>query len=359
MRVLYGIQGTGNGHLARARALVPALKAAGLDIDYLFTGRRREDYFNMELFGDFACYPGLSLVTERGRLDHWRTATQNDFTGFWRDMRHLDTRQYDLVLSDFEPLTAWSAKLAGVRSVGISHQCAFTYDVPRVQGFAASRLLMQSFAPVATRVGLHWHHFQQPVLPPLIEPLAAADVQGDKILVYMGFETVPDIVEFLRPFTDFRFLVYARVEAPIEMDHILVKPLSHTAFHHDLADCFGVISNAGFELASECLALGKKLLVKPLLGQFEQLSNALALQALRRGTTMQSLDQRVLEKWLRLPGHPRIDYPDVPAALARWIAEGCGQTLPELAEGLWTDCELPFNFDKRSSRALQPGIIGL
>jgi len=357
VRILYGIQGTGNGHLARARALVPALQDAGLDIDYVFTGRRREDYFNMELFGDFACYPGLSLVTERGRLRHWRTATQSDLPGFWRDMRRLEVRRYDLVLSDFEPLTAWSARLAGVRSIGISHQSAFAYDVPKVRGFAGSRLLMQTFAPVSTRVGLHWHHFQQPILPPLIEPLAAKDVQGDKILVYMGFEAVPDIVAFLRPFTDYRFLVCARVDAPIEMGHILVKPLSHREFHDDLSDCFGVISNAGFELASECLALGKKLLVKPLLGQFEQLSNALALQALNRGTIVQSLDQRVLEKWLQLPGHPRIDYPDVPVALAQWIADGCRQTLPELAEALWAGCDVPFGFDKRYSRSLQPGVI--
>lgn len=357
MRVLYGIQGTGNGHLARARALVPALRAAGLETDYVFTGRKREDYFNMELFGDFACYPGLSLVTERGRLNHWRTFRESKALRFWRDMRRLDTRQYDLVLSDFEPLTAWSARQAGVRSVGISHQSAFAYDVPKVRGFAASRLLMQHLAPVGLRAGLHWHHFQQPILPPLIEPLQAKDVQGDKILVYMGFEDVSDIVEFLRPFTDFRFFVYARVDAPMELGHILVKPLSHDAFHHDLADCFGVVSNAGFELASECLALGRKLLVKPLLGQFEQLSNALALQALNRGTVMQSLDQRVLGKWLQLPSHPRIQYPDVAAALAQWIAEGCRQTLPQLSERLWTGYDLPFAFDKRYSRTLQPGVI--
>ena len=64
--------------------------------------------------------------------------------------------------------------------------------------------------------------------------------------------------------------------------HIQINPLSHSEFHAHLLDAEGVISNAGFELASECLHLGKKLLVKPLAGQFEQLSNALALQAMSR-----------------------------------------------------------------------------
>jgi uncharacterized protein (TIGR00661 family) len=44
-----------------------------------------------------------------------------------------------------------------------------------------------------------------------------------------------------------------------------------------------VICGAGFELAGESLQLGKKLLVKPLKGQFEQLSNALALEKASTG----------------------------------------------------------------------------
>lgn len=357
MRILYGIQGTGNGHLARARALVPALLHRKLDVDFVFSGRAREDYFNMDLFGDFASFKGLSLITERGQLKHWQTMRRNNVPEFFRDLNKVNAADYDLVISDFEPVTAWAARKAGVRSVGISHQNAFRYAVPKVSGYLGSRLILQRFAPTTLDVGLHWHHFNEPVLPPLIEALSGERVIGNKILVYMGFEDVQDIVDFVTPCSDFQFLIYARVESPRDLGHVQIRPLSHTEFHRDLQDCAGVISNAGFELSSECLALGKKLLIKPLLGQYEQLCNALALQSLNRGTVIESLDTRVLEKWLQLPGHPPIPYPDVAATLADWIVDGCRASLTELTTSLWSDIDLPLDYDRRFGRSLMPGLI--
>ena len=260
MRVLYGIQGTGNGHLARARALVPALRKTDIELDFVLSGRAREDYFNMELFGDFACYDGLSLVTERGRLKAWDTIANNSIRQFNQDCRSLDVTRYDLIISDFEPLSAWAARHHSIPTVGISHQCAFNYAVPKVRGHWNSSLIMKVFAPATTQVGLHWHHFNQPILPPLIEPLKSGRTDGNKILVYMGFEALDDVLNFVRPFTEYKFVIYARVEQEQHLGHLTIKPLSHSEFHKDLQDCFGVISNAGFELASECLALARSCL---------------------------------------------------------------------------------------------------
>ena len=132
MKILYGIQGTGNGHLARARALVPELRALDIDLDFIFSGRAREDFFNMQLFGDdWRVMKGASLVTEQGRLDTFKTIKQNNFAELIRDIRNLDVSQYDLVLSDFEPVTAWAAKLAGKTSLSISHQAAFFENIPK------------------------------------------------------------------------------------------------------------------------------------------------------------------------------------------------------------------------------------
>jgi uncharacterized protein (TIGR00661 family) len=357
MRILYGIQGTGNGHLARARALVPALRERGLHLDFVLSGRDKQDYFNMELFDDYRCFRGLSLITERGRLRHWQTMRRNNGLRFLKDMQEIQVGDYDLVISDFEPVTAWAARRAGVRCIGISHQNAFRFAVPKVRGYIGSRMILNYFAPADINLGLHWHHFNQSVLPPLIEPLESARVDGSKILVYMGFEDVDDIIEFVKPFTEFNFLIYARVAETREIGHVRVKPLSHSEFHADLTDCAGVISNAGFELASECLALGKKLLVKPLAGQFEQLSNALALQALNRGTVIENLNCGLLEKWLQRPGFSAMPYPDVPAAIADWLAAGAEESPAKLATGLWESMEMPVEYDRRFGRMLIPGLI--
>ncbi len=357
MKVLYGIQGTGNGHLARARALVPELRSAGIDLNFVLTGRDPDAYFTMELFDGYVCYPGLSLISEKGRLKPWATMTKNSFLGFLKDSRNLDLADYDLVISDFEPLCAWAAKKAGKKCLGISHQAAFRHAVPKVGGYLGSKLLMSQFAPADTYVGLHWHHFNQPILPPLIEQLSGNLALDKKILVYMGFEATDDVVAFLQPFTDFDFHVYCKITEERALGHITLKPFSHDGFHRDLDDCAGVISNAGFELASECLFLGKKLLMKPLLGQYEQHCNALAMQCLNRATIIQTLNKAMLEKWLALPSHKPAMYPNVAKALANWIASGQDQSVAELAEQLWQGCDLPFDYNQEFGKRLMPDLV--
>jgi uncharacterized protein (TIGR00661 family) len=356
-KILYGIQGTGNGHLARARALVPELRLAGLDIDFILTGRTRKDYFNMDLFEGFDCYSGLSLIVDRGRLKPWSTMISNSLISFIRDARKLDVSSYDLVISDFEPLTAWASKRAKVECLGISHQSAFVHDIPKASGYTGSKILMNNFAPADTYVGLHWHHFNQPILPPLIEQLRGKPVIDNKILVYMGFEAIDDVVAFIEPYKDFEFHVYCKIPQAKTLGHIKLKPLSHSGFHRDLDDCAGVISNAGFELASECLLLGKKLLMKPLLGQYEQHCNALAMQSLNRATVIQSLNPAVLKQWLQLPCHNPIPYPNVAQGLARWIANGRKETVGELAEKMWSGCDIPFFYDEKFGNRLLPSLI--
>ncbi|HEY9033799.1 MAG TPA: MJ1255/VC2487 family glycosyltransferase [Pseudomonadales bacterium] len=339
MRILYGIQGTGNGHLARARALAPALQRAGIDCDFVFSGRRREDFFNMESFGeDFRCFAGLTFATGRGRLQTGKTLVQNNLARFLNDVRRLALDDYDLVLSDFEPVTAWAARLRGKPSLGISHQCAFDYPVPKVPGYLSARLVMKSFAPTRYRIGLHWHHFGQPVLPPLIERQHAAPVVDNKIVVYMGFERLDDIVRLLQLFSHWQFVIYSKdVPAPQQIGHLRLEPLSHEGFHRDLADCAGVISNAGFELASECLQLGKKLLVKPLHGQYEQLCNAHALELLQRGHVMHSLDSEKVAAWLAAPPPEAMPFADIADVLAHWIRRGEYHDIDPLLATLWPD----------------------
>lgn len=110
MRILYGVQGTGNGHITRARAMAPALAAAGLEVDYLFSGREPEQFFDMEPFGDYQWRRGVTMVVEAGRAKSLKTLRQLKPLNFLREVRNLDVSGYDLVLTDFEPLTAWAGK---------------------------------------------------------------------------------------------------------------------------------------------------------------------------------------------------------------------------------------------------------
>ena len=341
MRILYGVQGTGNGHLSRTRALQPALQRPGISIDFVFSGRRQEDFFDMEPFGDFRIFEGLTLFYEQGQMQLLKTVTHNKFTRFLRDVYHLDLSHYDLVISDFEPVTTWSAKLRGFPCIALSHQSAFEYAVPKASGYWASKLAMKLFSPSKISIGFHYHHFNQPVLPPLISGTQKISIDNNKIVVYMGFEDLDDIVDFVSPFTDYQFQIFAKVDTPISKGHIKINPLSHSEFHKQLNSCVGVISNAGFELSSEALQLGKKLLVKPLNGQYEQICNVVALEQLGCAHSMDKLDQKILEQWLQSPKPIAVNYPQVAPPLADWILDPNRCDLKQLVHQVWGTHEMP------------------
>jgi hypothetical protein len=110
----------------------------------------------------------------------------------------------------------------------------------------------------------------------------------------------------------------------------------------DLTECAGIVSNAGFVLIAEALNLGKKILVKPLTGQMEQNSNALAISALKLGTVMKGLDRRSVLKFLDEPANLPLEYPNVARMIVRWIESGDWQDVEGLAKEAWSWTDLTF-----------------
>lgn len=337
MRILYGVQATGNGHITRARSMAPELRAANIEVDYVFSGRPPEQFFNMECFGAYHCLPGLTFATAQGRIDYLRTAVGNNIVRLWRDIAALDLTPYDLVITDFEPVSAWAARRQGKPCIGIGHQYAFRYAIPTAESNPLARAILNHFAPANISLGLHWHHFEQPILPPMIEPITATSpCQPNKILVYLPFEDLAGIRDFLQAIHGYEFYVYHHVSHPVDDGHLHLRPFSRQGFLDDLATCSGVISNAGFELLSEALQLGRKILVKPLQGQMEQASNARALQQLGYGEAMQQLDSQHLSRWLAQSNPPPQRYPNVARAIVEWLRNGMTDDARTLSRRLWS-----------------------
>lgn len=44
MKIFYGIQGTGNGHITRGRIMAREFQAANLEVTYQFTGRPQDKF---------------------------------------------------------------------------------------------------------------------------------------------------------------------------------------------------------------------------------------------------------------------------------------------------------------------------
>lgn len=342
MKVLYGVQGTGNGHIARARAMCQALKLRGVEVDFLFSGREESKYFSMQEFGHYQTRRGFTFVTRNGQVNYLETAWANSPVRFWREVRELDLSCYDLVLNDFEPVTAWAAKNQAIPVISISHQNAFRYSVPLKGANWLDKKIIEYFAPAKHHIGLHWYHFDQPILPPIVHTGGSRVDAEDYALVYLPFEAIGDITELLLRFSNQNFVCYHPEISEVEqLENVQLMPLSFEGFQYHLHRCSGVIANGGFELPSEALTLGKKLLLKPLAGQFEQLSNVATLEDLGMATCMESLNAAVVRQWLEEDQAESVHYPDVAQAIVDWILKGEWGCQTDLTSKLWEQVDFP------------------
>jgi uncharacterized protein (TIGR00661 family) len=292
----------------------------------------------MGVFNGYELRTGLTFHTEKGQVSYLKTALDAKPITFIKDMKSLDLSGYDLVISDFEPVTAWAAKSQKIPVLGIGHQYAFNHKIPKEGSDPIADQVMKYFAPADKGIGLHWHHFGQPILPPIIEtPETPKSIIKNKIIVYLPFEDQNEVIRLLSPFRDFDFHVYSPEPVSSTFSHIICNPLSRDGFQKDLYDCAGIISNAGFELASESLQLGKKILAKPLHAQMEQISNAAALHQLGYGHVMHDLNGLVIDHWLHDNRAVHITYPNIAKVLVQWIQDGMPEMDEDFIEAVWSD----------------------
>jgi uncharacterized protein (TIGR00661 family) len=340
MKILYGVQGTGNGHITRARMMQQAFaqlaNPESVTIDFLFSGREPDDFFDMECFGDYLYRPGLTFITECGSIKIGKTLFKNNVPAFIRDVFSLPVNDYDLIVSDFEPVTAWAGKLRGKKVIGIGHQYAFFHDIPTASRQLHSAMIMRYFAPAAIGIGLHWHHFNQAILPPIIDHELTARETNGKILVYLPFEDQSQVSALLNRVDSHKFVQYSSELEDGQQGNVALRKACHDGFKDSMARASAVICNAGFELVSECLNLQLPILVKPVSGQMEQQSNAKALEILGYASSMQTLDLEMITGWLtsdRQP--PSVHYPDVAKSIVEWLLNDNHIDLVALTKQLW------------------------
>lgn len=345
MKILYGIQGTGNGHITRARVMAKAFKSRGVEVDYVFSGRAQEGYFDMEPFEQYQAFKGLSFAHQYGSVSYLKTIRQADLVQFRRDVYAIDVDEYDLIINDFEPVTAWAGRLGGKTVINISHQGAFTHQNVPSKGLGwLNRQILNYFAPADITLGVHWFHFGESILPPFIEreENVVNESSVEDVLVYMPFEDLDDILNLLSSQHSRRFVVYhPAIDQDTDLMGVALRKPCRRGFLQELERCNGVVANAGFELSSEALCAGKKLLLKPLEGQFEQASNAETLRQLGLASVMSGLDELELDAWLNLPNNEAINYPSDATPLVDWLLAGDYNSPDKLCKSLWQSISLP------------------
>ncbi|MGM7449239.1 glycosyl transferase [Idiomarina loihiensis] len=336
MKILYGIQGTGNGHLSRCHTMAKSLAKYNVDIDYLISGRDVAGLFDMDVFGDYQWQQGLSFVTEKGRLRRRKTLLNNDWSQFWQDVKKLPVKDYDLVITDYEPVTAWAAKKAGVRCIGLGRQYAFQEPELFRRLSWWQKKLISSFAPCSEPVGMHWLSTGNAIPPVVRHEENNCGGLMQRVVVYLPFEDPRHVIEQLQPLDNYEFSFFHPLAKRESLGHIECYPPSRAEFAAHFNKASAILSNAGFETSCEALSQGKALAVKPLTGQFEQKWNAQILQEQGLAHVLKRIDSVSIDSWLTQRNPQRLYWPNVADELAQWISKGAQQPVAELSAGLWS-----------------------
>jgi uncharacterized protein (TIGR00661 family) len=324
MKILYSVQATGNGHISRACEVIPELRKIG-EIDIFLSGSNANLQFPFETKYKSR---GLSLFYgNNGKLDYRRMLSENSAPRLFNEIRNFPVAQYDLVINDFESISAWAAKLRGVPCVAFSHQAAFlSPHTPRSDKKSVfAELLLQKYAPAADAIGFHFKRYDSFIYTPVFRNRIRTITPENKghYTVYLPAIGSDMLLKELNALNDVNWEVFQPgCKSESRSGNVLFRPVDADSFIQSLAHCEGVLCGAGFETPAEALFLGKKLFVIPIQGQYEQHCNAAALAEMGVTVAHQFNAEigKKLQTWLNSAMPERIDYADQTAELVEMIA---------------------------------------
>lgn len=281
-RIFYAVQATGNGHISRAMELLPYLQAHG-EVDVFLSGSN--SHLPAQLPVRYRSR-GLSLhYNQSGGLSYTRLIRELRPLGMIREAMQLPVENYDVVINDFESITALACLLKKKHSVNFGHQASFQSKLtprPAIKD-RMGELILKNYARATSYMGLHFQPYDDFIYSPVIkeEILRANPTNQQHITVYLPSCSDQYLLPLLKQVPQIRFEVFLKEAREMRREaNLQIFPISKENFNQSLIHCEGIITGAGFETPAEALYLGKKLMVSPIKGQYEQACNAAALELL-------------------------------------------------------------------------------
>jgi uncharacterized protein (TIGR00661 family) len=260
-------------------SILPLLKHH--DVDILVSGE-----MNPIDIGQYIKYrfKGFTFVYDNGKLDYWKTFKQLNIFQFIKDVLSVPVEQYDLIISDFEPISAYAAKLRGIKSLSLSHHAAFlSSKTPRPYEIDhMAEWILKNYAPCTYNIGFHFKRYDNFILPPHIRSVIRDNKDKTErkefILVYLSAYNVSELVEIFEGYPNYQFVIFSsQIDKPgWNKSNVRFRPADPSDFMYALLQCNGVITGGGFETVAEALYLNKPVFTIPIKGQYEQECNATA-----------------------------------------------------------------------------------
>ncbi len=327
MKILYAIQGTGNGHLTRAEDVIPILAEYG-ELDLFVSGSQADVKLP---------YPikykskGLSFFFgTSGGINFLKTFKQNSSKEVYKEIKKFPVEKYDLVINDFEPISAWACRKRDVPCVGLSHQSALlSPQVPRPKSIdPVGEWLLHNYAPTRRNVSFHFEAYDSNIFTPVIRRgiRECKNENGDHYTVYLPAYDDRKLVPLLARVPHVRWHIFSKhAKKSYDIGKLSVYPVNKELFAESMTSAKGILCGAGFETPAATLYLNKKLLVVPMKSQLEQHYNAASLK--RMGVpVVKKLRKKYLDKiteWIESDNRVTVDYKNITAeAVAKAVALG-------------------------------------
>jgi uncharacterized protein (TIGR00661 family) len=264
MKVLYAIQATGNGHISRASEIIPLLKKK-CEVDILISGTEAEVNLDHDIKyrTKGLCY----VFGKKGGVDIYKTFKKMNSKRFLKEIKNVPVEDYDLVINDFEPVTAWACKRKNVPCIGMSHQYgAIHKSAPRPDKYdPLAWLILKKYAPCNYNVGFHFKSYGNDVFTPVIrKEIRNAEVKNlGHYTVYLPAYDEKKLIKSLSRFKDIQWHIkslkkkhIAKVEnwlyygSPIKVDYkdetekIIDIVLSHPSLSKTIEHNTMIIENS-------------------------------------------------------------------------------------------------------------------
>jgi uncharacterized protein (TIGR00661 family) len=315
-------------------------------------------YENLRQDFDVFQTEGLCIASSDNRVSVVKTFTENlkrlpKGHKKLQELRQSLFRDFqpDLVLTDFEPMTAYLARHYDVPLISLDNQHRMRYmkykhpkglkvDRRFTKGIIRAMVPRPDVALVTTFYFGKLKNDRTFLFPPILrrEVLQRSPQPGRHILVYVTAE-FQSLLGVLQEFTRESFLVYGYDRD--DRDGVLTfRRFSSDGFLDDLAAAQAVIATAGFTLLSEALYLRKPYLALPMQGQFEQQLNGYQLQELGYGRTLDAPTPAAVGDFL-------YHVPDFAARLEHYDPGDNTAIKQKLDDLLADDCALARQFHAR------------
>ena len=314
-KILYAIQGTGNGHVARAREIIPLLQKYGA-LDVVLSGDQSE--VALPVMPKYRSKGLTFIYNKKGGISYWKTFLKNNIFKIYKEIKGFPVEHYDLVINDFEFITAWACRLKGKESYALGHQAAFfSNKVPRPKRRRfIGEVILKYYAPSKNAVGFHFKPYDADIYPPVIRSEVRSQLVDDHghFTVYLPAFGDDRICSLLNQLADVQWKVFSKkAHKSYRLGNVEIRPIDSDDFLISMSTASGVLTSAGFETPAESLFLGKKLAVIPINRQYEQSCNSEALKIMGV-LVIENFNKdalQLIQKWVSDPPIPRFNFPDI------------------------------------------------